>query len=136
MTNDLTIINEKASNKVQYIGKEVKTIEEKKKLFNALEKCDYVINDCVNKEIIVSNVYIEAKEYIEETTGELKTKFKTILFDKEGKTYVAGAYGIYNAVVRILSIYGKPEEWSEEVKVKFIKKKIDNTKSSLTLELL
>ncbi|MCX4254709.1 MAG: hypothetical protein OSJ63_05545 [Bacilli bacterium] len=136
MTNDLTIINEKANNKVSYIGKEVKTIEEKKQLFNALEKCDFIINECVGKEITVSNVYIEAKEIVDEETGEAKTKFKTILFDKEGKTYVAGAYGIYNAVVRILSIYGKPEEWTEEVKVKFIKKKIDNTKSSLTLELL
>lgn len=136
MTNDLTIIEEKANNKTSYIAKEIKTIDEKKKLFNALEKCDKVINDCVGEEITLSNVYIEVKEHVNEETGEVKNKFKTILFDKNGVSYVAGAYGIYNAIVRIMAIYGKPEDWTEEVRVKFVKKKIDKDKSSLTLELL
>ena len=35
---------------------------------------------------------------VDEETGELKTKFRTILFDKSGQTYATGSYGIFNVL--------------------------------------
>ena len=37
-------------------------------------------------------------------------KYRTILFDDEGKTYVSSAYGIYNSLRQIISIFGNPSK--------------------------
>ena len=65
-----------------YCSKVAETEKEKKELFNALESCDALLNDCVGQEIEIQDLYIEEKQVIDEETGELKTKYRTILFDK------------------------------------------------------
>ncbi len=112
------------------------TDEEKKKLFNTLESCDVLLNDCVGNEIAIKDIYIEERNVIDEETGELRTKYRTILFDENGQTYATGAYGIYNVLKKIVQIYGTPDLWQEPLKVKVAKKPIGNGKQSLTLILI
>ena len=112
------------------------TDEEKKKLFNTLESCDVLLNDCVGNEIAIKDIYIEERNIIDEETGELRTKYRTILFDENGQTYATGAYGIYNVLKKIVQIYGTPDLWQESLKVKVAKKPIGNGKQSLTLILI
>ena len=112
------------------------TDEEKKKLFNTLESCDVLLNDCVGNEIAIKDIYIEERNVIDEETGELRTKYRTILFDENGQTYATGAYGIYNVLKKIVQIYGTPDLWQESLKVKVAKKPIGNGKQSLTLILI
>ena len=76
--------------------------------------------------------YIEEKQVLDEETGELKTKYRTILFDKSGQTYATGSYGIYNVLKKIVQIYGLPESWEKPLKVKVAKRPIGNGKQSLT----
>ena len=111
------------------------TEESKKELFNALETCDALLNDCVGTEISIKDIYVEEKQVIDETTGELKNKYRTILFDENGQTYATGSYGIYNVIKKLISIYGYPT-WDPSIKVKVSKKPIGNGKSSLTLTLV
>ena len=132
--NEMTIFN--GSNQKVYCSKIVKTVEEKKDLFNALEQCDALLNDCVGQEIAIKDLYIEEKQVVDEETGELKTKFRTILFDENGQTYATGSYGIYNVLRKIVGIYGTPETWENPIKVKVTKKPIGNGKQSLTLTLI
>lgn len=127
---------ENVNKKITFIAKQAVTTEEKKKLFNALEQCDELIKDKLGTEIVLSNVYIECRQGFDETKNSVVPKYRTILFDDKNVSYVTGSYGVYNAVKRILEIYGNPQNWSEEVKVKFIEKNIGNNKKSLSLELI
>lgn len=119
-----------------YCSKKAETDEEKKELFNALESCDALLNDCVGQEIEIQDIYVEEKQVVDETTGELKNKYRTILFDVTGQTYGTGSYGIYNILKKIVGIYGLPEAWEKPLKVKVTKRPIGNGKQSLTLTLI
>lgn len=110
--------------------------EDKKKLFNTLEKCDALLNDCVGTEIDLKDIYVEEKQVLDEESGELKTKFRTILFDANGQTYATGSYGIYNIIKKIVQLCGLPDTWEEPLKVQVAKKNIGNGKQALTLILL
>lgn len=119
-----------------YCSKKAETDEEKKELFNVLESCDVLLIDCVGQEIEIQDIYVEEKQVIDETTGELKNKYRTILFDVTGQTYVTGSYGIYNVLKKIVGIYGLPYSWQQPLKVKVAKRPIGNGKQSLTLTLI
>ena len=119
-----------------YCSKVAETEKEKKELFNALESCDALLNDCVGQEINIKDIYVEEKQVVDEETGELKTKYRTILFDENGQTYATGSYGIYNILKKIVQIYGLPESWEKPLKVKVAKRPIGNGKQSLTLTLM
>lgn len=119
-----------------YCSKVAETEKEKKELFNALESCDALLNDCEGQEIEIQDVYVEEKQVVDEETGELKTKFRTILFDKSGQTYATGSYGIFNVLKKIVSIYGLPNTWEKPLKVKVAKRPIGNGKKSLTLIIM
>ena len=112
------------------------TDDAKKKLFNALETCDALLNDCIGQEINLKDIYVEEREIIDDETGEVKNKYRTILFDENGQTYATGSYGIYNIIKKIVSIYGLPQTWENPVKVKVSKRPIGNGKQSLTLTLV
>ena len=119
-----------------YCSKVAETEKEKKELFNALESCDALLNDCVGQEIEIKDIYVEEKQVIDDATGEVKTKYRTILFDENGQTYATGSYGIYNILKKIVQIYGLPETWEKPLKVKVAKRPIGNGKQSLTLTLV
>lgn len=131
---ELTIFD--SENKKIYCSKVIETEEEKKEMFNALESCDVLLNDCVNNEIELKDIYIEERQVVDKKTGEIKTKFRTILFDVNGQTYATGSYGIYNILSKIVKIYGLPDTWEKPLKVKVAKKPIKDGKSSLTLLLI
>ena len=109
------------------------TEESKKQLFNALETCDALLNDCVGQEIELKDIYVEEKTITDEETGEIKNKYRTILFDANGQTYATGSYGM---IKKIVSIYGLPTSWENPIKVKVSKRPIGNGKQSLTLTLV
>lgn len=119
-----------------YCSKIVETEKEKKELFNALETCDALLNDCVGQEIEIQDIYVEEKQVVDEETGELKTKFRTIIFDKSGQTYATGSYGIFNVLKKIVGVYGLPTTWEKPLKVKVAKRPIGNGKQSLTLVIM
>ena len=119
-----------------YCSKVAETEKEKKELFNALESCDALLNDCVGTEIDIKDIYVEEKQVMDDETGELKTKYRTIIFDENGQTYATGSYGIYNILKKIVQIYGLPETWEKPLKVKVAKRPIGNGKQSLTLTLI
>ena len=130
--NELTLFNGTGNN--TYCSKQVKKEEEKKELFNALETCDALLNDCVGQEINIKDVYCEERQVVDEE-GVVKKKYRTILFDVNGQTYATGSYGIFNIMRKLIAIYGMPT-WEEGIKVKVAKRPIGNGKSTLTLTLV
>lgn len=132
--NEITLFTG-VKNKI-YCSIVAETEESKKQLFNALETCDALLNDCVGQEIEIKDIYVEEREVADEETGEVRPKYRTILFDANGQTYATGSYGIFNIVKKIVSIYGLPTSWENPIKVKVSKRPIGNGKQSLTLTLI
>lgn len=136
MNNELMINDNKQK---IYSSINATTAEEKKKIYNALESCDALLNDLVGKEINIKDFYIEEnhRDEVDEITKEtkLKVKYRTILFDTEGKTYATGSYGVYNALRKICLVYGYPT-WEDGILVRVEKKPMGNGRSQLTLVLV
>ena len=76
-----------------YCSKIVESEEEKKDLFNALESCDALLNDCVGQEIELKDIYVEEKEVVDDVTGEVKMKLYKGNIIKQGTT---SPYSLYN----------------------------------------
>ena len=132
--NEITLFT--GVNNKMYCSIVANTEESKKQLFNALETCDALLNECVGQEIELKDIYVEERQVVDEETGEVKNKYRTILFDANGQTYATGSYGIYNIIRKIIAIYGYPTDWENPIKVKVSKRPIGNGKQSLTLTLV
>ena len=132
--NEITLFNKVEGN--IYCSKKAETEKDKKELFNALETCDVLLNNCVGQEIEIKDLYIEEGQTVDEKTGEVRPKYRTIIFDKSGQTYATGSYGIFNVLKKIVNIYGLPETWEKPLKVKVSKRPLKDGKQSLTLILM
>ena len=130
--NELTLFNGSVGN--TFCSKLVEKEEEKKELFNALESCDALLNDCVGQEIAIKDVYCEERETVNDE-GVVVKRYRTIHFDVNGQTYATGSYGIFNIIRKLITIYGMPT-WEKGIKVKVAKRPLGNGKSTLTLTLV
>ena len=133
--NNLIIFDNKTNERQMYSSFDVETKENKAKLFNATENADVLVNDCINQELVLKDVYMERIPFVDEQTGEQKTKYRTILFDENGQTYATGAYGVYNTVAKILSIYGIDYLHEEGLKVVIAKATTKDNKTRLYLKI-
>lgn len=117
-------------------------------LYNSLQECDVKLNDIKGTTIEIVDVFVEKKEVAErdektdevlfdEETGEVKTKtrFRTILFGTDGKTYVSAAYGVYNSLRQIIPIFGNPSK-ENPFKLKVGTRKLRSGKESLILTVV
>ncbi len=136
-----------SANKKMYCTMDLEDKANKAALYNSLQECDVKINDIKGTTIEVVNVFIEEKEVAvrdektdevlrdEEGNVQTKTRFRTILFGKDGKTYVSAAYGVYNSLKQIIPIFGNPSE-ENPIKVKVGTRKLRSGKESLILTVV
>ena len=138
----------KTSGKEMFCTMNLEEKENMISLYNSLQECDVKIVDIKGSEIEVVDVFVEKKQVperdektdeviIDEETGEVKTKtkFRSILFGSDGKTYVSGAYGVYNSLRQILPIFGNPSK-ENPIKVKVGTRKLRSGKESLVLTVV
>ena len=85
-------------------------------LFNATGNPDK-ITSMIGKTIDLLHFYVEIIQVVSEQTGELCNVPRVVLIDKSGKGYQAVSIGMYNAIKRIVSMYGLPETWDEPLSV-------------------
>ena len=145
ITADESIFQSK--NKEMFCTMDLEEKENMVKLYNSLQECDVKINDLKGSEIEVVDLFVEKKEVAErdektdeviyDENGEVKTKtrFRTILFDKDGKTYVSAAYGVYNSLRQIIPIFGNPTK-ENPIVVKVGTRKLKSGKESLILTVV
>lgn len=136
-----------SNNKEMFCTMDLEDKASKVALYNSLQECDVKLNDIKGTTIEVVNVFVEKKEVAErdEKTDELlydengevltKTRFRTILFGSDGKTYVSAAYGVYNSLRQIIPIFGNPSEINP-IKVKVGTRKLRSGKESLILTVV
>lgn len=136
MNNELVIFNKENTEKQMFTTIDLSKKENKAKLFNASENADVLANDCVGTKFVLSDLYIERIPRINEETGEQEIKYRTILFDEEGKTYVTTAYGVYNTVMKIISIYGIDYIHTDGLEVEIAKGTTKDKKTRLYLKVI
>ena len=138
----------KSSGKEMFCTMNLEEKENMVALYNSLQECDVKIADVKGQEIEVVDVFVEKKEVpqrdektdeiiFDEETGEVKTKtrFRTVLFGSDGKTYVSAAYGVYNSLRQILPIFGNPSK-DNPITVKVGTRKLRSGKESLVLTVV
>ena len=133
--NNIVLFNKENLERQMFSTIDVTTMENKAKLFNATENADVLANDCVGEKFTLVDAYIERIPTIDEETGEQRIKYRTILFGEDGKTYASGAYGIYNTVAKILSIYGVETLHDKGLKVEIAKGTTKGNKTRLFLKV-
>lgn len=119
--------------------------EDKKKIFNLENNCDFKINDCKGESIRVVDVMIKsiqsklAEPEVNEETGEVKEyEFKKIciLIDDQGKSYVTASKLFTLQMVRYLEMFGI-DSVKNGLDIRIIEKPIKNSNNkSLGFELL
>lgn len=90
-------------------------------IYNAVNGADESVADHINEVLEIVNVVAHPVTLTDDVTGEIREALRTVLVDKNGKTYTAVSQGITNSLSRIFSIVGMPDNgaWEKEpVKMK------------------
>lgn len=88
----------------------------KKTLFNATSN-PAKISSMIGKTIDLLHFYVEIIQVVSEQTGEIVNVPRVVLIDKSGNGYQGVSIGLYNALKRIVSMFGMPETWNEPLTV-------------------
>lgn len=105
-------------NEQQYMSFALDTIEDRKRVYNALNSPDARLGDVINMTIPMVDVVVRRVELSKRNEDSIPEEFKemeensaregyrVVIFDKDGKTYTATSRGIYTSIQNILAILG------------------------------
>ena len=119
MANELTITG---TNETIVTSLPLSTIEDKKKMFNAMNATDYSLSEHLEQPIKVVDYLIHDCE-IADDNGEKQETKRLVLFDEDGKTYSTVSISAYDSLGKIVTIFGEPSEWNGELSIKATEKK-------------
>lgn len=119
MANELTITG---TNETIVTSLTLDTIEDKKKMFNAMNATDYSLSEHLEQPIKVVDYLIHDCE-IADDNGEKQETKRLVLFDEDGKTYSTVSNSAYDSFGKIVTIFGEPSEWNGELSIKASEKK-------------
>lgn len=106
-------------------------------IYNAINSADESLAVHIGEVLEIVDVVAHPVTLTDEETGEIFESLRTVLIDKNGKSYTAVSEGITNSLSRIFSIVGEPT-WKDEpvkMKIKQIKTRNGNNKVN-TIELV
>lgn len=118
MTNQLTLIDEMENyNKQCYTSINMENAENRKLLFKISESADGRVSDNLNKTIMLKDIFLQRYDKVNEETGEVEEKTRTILIDETGKSYASASKGLYNSLLKFIQIMGKPDTWEKPMAI-------------------
>lgn len=119
MANEMTITG---TNETIVTSLTLASIEDKKKMFNAMNATDFSLSDHFDEPIHVVDYLIHDCE-IEDDNGEKQDTKRLVLFDEDGKTYSTVSNSAYDSFGKIITIFGEPSDWKGEISIKATEKK-------------
>ena len=91
-----------------YTSMKGETVEEKSKLFNAMNNPDHRISDMIGKVIVIRDVFVEEVEMTNEETGEVVKAPRIVVIDIKGESYQAVSVGVMSAFKKLFKLFGPP----------------------------
>ena len=91
--------------------------QDKRVLYNAMNGADVQLADHIGQTIVMRDIIVEPVEITKEETGETVTAPRCIIIDVDGNSYTCVSTGIYNALRRLCTIFGRPT-WQNGLPVK------------------
>lgn len=85
-------------------------------VFNAMNNPTHRVADLINQTINVKDVLAEQIELEDEDTHEAVSAFRVVLIDDKGESYQAVSTGVYNAVKKLIAVFGAPT-WDDPIPV-------------------
>lgn len=95
------------------------TNEEKQIMYKAMSNPDKRLGDCINQVIFAKDLFMEEVNMVNEETGEVTTCPRIVIIDKDGVSYQSVSFGIFNALKRVISVFGTPT-WEQPIPLKVI----------------
>lgn len=90
------------------------SLEAKKLVYNASNNPTHKIDDYINKEIALKDVFVEIIELANENTGELEQAPRIVLIDDKGESYQCVSNGIFGSLKKLMAIFGEPT-WEDPI---------------------
>ena len=120
------------------------TRADKAKVYNAMNNPQHKVADCINKTIaikdvlgefiMVGNTTADGQPVLNEDGEQvMDTVPRVVLIDDKGEAYQAVSVGIYNAVKKLIAVFGAPT-WNEPIHVT-VKQVSLGTNKMLTLDV-
>lgn len=131
--NDLISLNNNSEIGTFYTSFRGESAAEKAQLFKIMNTPKYKVSDCINKTILLKDLYVEMVSCTNEQTGEVSVAPRIVLIDKDNEGYQCVSTGILSALKKLMQIYGEPT-WDEPLPIKIIQLK-KGARSILTFEL-
>lgn len=97
-----------------YCSMKADTLEEKSKIFNAMNNPDQRLADYINRVIYVKDLFCETVDCTK--NGVTRKCPRIVLIDKDNVGYQCVSVGIYSACRKLIQIFGSPT-WSEPIPV-------------------
>lgn len=104
-------------------------------LFNAVTTPEK-LSDQINKQIVLRHIYVEVVQVTSEETGEMVNAPRIVLIDDKGNGYQSVGTGIYNAVKRIIGIFGDPADWTMPHTVEVVNVSLPGGRHTFTLKII
>lgn len=114
--------------KAFYTSMKGDTVEEKAKLFNAMNNPDKRISDMIGKIINVKDVFVEEVRFADEETGEVRFAPRIVVIDTNGESYQAVSVGVMSAFKKLFQLFGQPT-WPEGIPLEV--KQVKNGKNNI-----
>ena len=94
-------------------------------VFKAMNNPSNRVADYIGKVIKIKDIFVESVDIENEETGEIDTVPRIVIFDDNNQTYEAVSRGLFNALQKLISVFGLPtydEPIAVEIKQKAVKK--------------
>ena len=101
------MIMDLTSRQTSFCSMEAKTQAEKVKLYQAMNNPAKRLSDCINLEIKLKDVYVEAVNCTDED-GNVHICPRIVLIDENGVGYTCVSIGIYSSLKKLFQIFGVP----------------------------
>ena len=103
-------------------------------VFKAMNNPSHRVADFIGKRIKIKDIFIESVDIENEETHEIDTVPRIVLFDDNNETYEAVSRGLFNALQKLISVFGMPT-YSEPIEIE-IKQKAVKKGSMLTFDIV
>lgn len=105
--NAISVASDLTSQSSFYCSFKPETNEDKAKLYNMMNDVDERLSDHVNNALEIKDVFVEPVSLTRED-GTVTVCPRVVLMDVNGITYGCVSMGVYNAMKKLIAVYGEP----------------------------